>query len=395
MNKHITLTLCVCLFYLCLNSQNNYFNDILHQIELNNIELKAFKSFKNSEKLKIKSSNNLSDPTVIGYFLPFSSQENSSNYTEFEVTQSFDFPSLYGARKEWINLKSEEFDIKYNELKQNVLLKANKLLVKVIYLRKIQELQEKRHLKSKKVYHQVLELYNKEQIGILELNKVKIAWMQVKFQVKKTELEINSLLKELSSLNGDKAITLDKSDYLDDYLIDDFSSLWNSKLKKDASLQIYSSAENSSLQQITVEKRASLPKITLGYNNQGVSGNRVSGFLGGLTIPLWKHKNKVKAAKQYHQSLFENKSSKFSESQANYFHLYNKYSGLYKKYIEYKTTLTELDSEKLLDKAYELGEISFIDYHHELDFYHKAIDEMLEMELELQLLKTEIYKHTL
>lgn len=170
MKKHIVFALCGYLFYMFAGAQEVSYNGLLQIIEQNNNELKAFRSYIESEKLKAKSNNNLSDPEVIGYYLPFDSNNNSSNYSEFEISQSFEFPTVYRARKEWNNLKAEELDYKYIELKQSVLLKANKLLVKIISLYKQREIEEHRHEKSKKVYEQVLELFNKEQVGILELN---------------------------------------------------------------------------------------------------------------------------------------------------------------------------------------------------------------------------------
>ncbi|OSY89301.1 transporter [Tenacibaculum holothuriorum] len=395
MNKRIAFTLCGCLFYMFMTAQETHFNSLFKQIEQNNKELKAFKSFTESEKLKTKSTNNLSDPEVIGYYLPFASQSNASDYTEFEISQSFEFPTVYAARKKWSNLKAEELDYKYNELKQSVLLKVNKLLVKVISLNKLKKIRENRHQKSKKVYEQILALYQKEQVGILELNKAKIAWMQVRFQVEKTELEQASLLKELANLNGGKSIEFNQNDYLEKSAIETFETLWNNKLTKDPLLNYYNAQENASLQQIKIAQQKTLPNLTLGYNNQGVSGNRISGIMGGISIPLWSTKNKVKAAKYKHQFQVDNKQSKVSNIEAKYFQLYNSYVLLHKKYTDYKNTMESLNSDELIYKAYELGEFSFMEYHLELDFYHKAMDEMLDMELELQLLKTELYKHTL
>jgi len=65
------------------------------------------------------------------------------------------------------------------------------------------------------------------------------------------------------------------------------------------------------------------------------------------------------------------------------------------KFNEYQTTMGNLDSEQLLFKAYQLGEYSFMDYYLELQFYRTAKDRMLQMEKELQLLRTQLLKHQL
>jgi hypothetical protein len=65
------------------------------------------------------------------------------------------------------------------------------------------------------------------------------------------------------------------------------------------------------------------------------------------------------------------------------------------KYNEYQITMSNLDSEKILFKAYILGEFSFMDYYVELQFYRNASDKMLQMEKELQLLQARLLKHQL
>jgi outer membrane protein TolC len=394
MYKKIASAFCGCLLVCTtLFAQSN--SDVLKQIEQNNKELQAFRGYIESQKLENKTINNLSNPEFIGYYLPFGSNNNPSNYSEFEISQTFEFPTVYGSRKKLNNLNAEELDYKYAQLKQNVILKANKLLVKIISLHKQREIEEHRHEKSKKVYEQVQELYNKEQVGILELNKAKIAWMQVRFHVEKVDLEYTSVLKELEILNGGQSVYFNQSNYEDDISIADFNTLWLEKQSADPEILAYKAAENTSLQQIKLEKQKTLPNLSLGYNSQGISSDRVSGFMGGFTIPLWKSKNKVKAAKSNYQFQVDNTNSEISKQEAAYFDIYNQYILLNKKYTDYKNSLAKLNSEELIYKAYELGEFSFMEYYLELEFFHNAVDEMLLMQLELQLLQAELYKHTL
>ena len=65
------------------------------------------------------------------------------------------------------------------------------------------------------------------------------------------------------------------------------------------------------------------------------------------------------------------------------------------KYNEYQTTMSNLNSEQLLFKAYMLGEYSFMDYYVELQFYRNASDRMLQMEKEIQLLQAQPLKQRL
>jgi hypothetical protein len=138
-----------------------------------------------------------------------------------------------------------------------------------------------------------------------------------------------------------------------------------------------------------------LPNLAVGYNHQGEGNNNYSGFYGGISIPLWDSKNKIKAAVTnyyYQQSFTELKTAKlYTQFQG----MCSRYELMLVKYKEYQATLGSLNSEELLIKAYMLGEYSFMNYYVELQFYRNAFDKMLQMEKELQLLQAHLLKHQL
>lgn len=395
MNKHIVSVICGCLLYVTGIAQNDSFENTLNVIEQNNKELQAFKKFIESKSLTFSSENNLPNPEVSAYYLPFGSANNTSNYSEFEVSQSIEFPTVYGARRQWNVLKTEQLNEEYKLLRQRVLLRASKQVNKLISFEKQHAIEIERHEQSEQVYNQMKELFKKEQVGVLELNKAKIAWMQLKFHVEQIETKKVTVLKQLTSLNGGMSLDFETASFVEDKPMDSFDTLWNDHINKDPSLIKLKLNEAASLQQLKVEKNKSLPNLTLGYNNQGVSGTRVSGFLGGVSIPIWNNKNKVKAARSNHEYQVINSQAQFVSKEATYFEQFNTYQILYKKFHEYKQTLVSLNGDELLFKAYMLGEYSFMEYYMELEFYHNAYDDMLLMELELQQLKTELLKHNL
>ena len=105
MDKYIVFAICGCLFFVTGFSQDRNIGELLNEIEQNNTELKAYQSFIDGQKLQNKSGNNLPDPQLSGYYLPFGDHQ-TDDYTEFEISQSFEFPSVYAARNKWNNLKA-------------------------------------------------------------------------------------------------------------------------------------------------------------------------------------------------------------------------------------------------------------------------------------------------
>lgn len=394
MNIKLVCAIGVCLFIGKAYSQAVTVDEVLNQIEQNNTELKAYQSYIDGQNLQNKSGNNLPDPQLSGYYLPFG-EHQSNDYTEFEISQSMEFPTVYAARSKWNSLKAEQLQAVFTKKRQEVLLKAKQGLINLYILQKQKTIETNRKQQSQQVYEQMQQLFNKEQVGILDFNKAKVAWIQEQFVVEQLQTEIQNQITVLQTLNGEQSLELENLQLEIPFKLPTFEALWTEKLANDPKLLELQTNEASALQNITLEKNKILPNLALGYNYQGVNGNNYSGVYGGLSIPLWNSKNKVKAAQanyEYQQSSSQvAKQLLYAELQQKY----NQYQLLLDKYTEYQNTIETLNSEGLLFKAYSLGEYSFLEYYMEVQFYRDATDNMLQMEKELQLLQAQLLIHQL
>ncbi|TXD84473.1 TolC family protein [Subsaximicrobium wynnwilliamsii] len=394
MNKYIVFAICGCLFFINGFSQTTNIEELLNEIEQNNIELKGYQSFIESQQLENKSTNNLPDPQLSGFYLPFGDNA-TGDYTEYQISQSFEFPTVYAARGQWNASKSQQLESGYEKRRQDVLLNAKELLIKLVFLQKQKAIETERRTQSKQVFDQIQELFNKEQVGILDLNKAKIAWIQEQFIVQQIQSDLQIQMSKLKTLNGGKPLASLSALIVLPAEIGTIENLWQEKLTKEPLLQELKANETASFQKVKLEKNKVLPNMALGYNYQGVSGNNYSGFYGGISIPLWSSKNKVKAAEANYEYQQSNTEVITTSLYTQFQETYNQYLLMLEKFNEYQTTMGNLNSEQLLFKAYQLGEYSFMDYYVELQFYRNASDKMLQMEMELQLLQTQLLKHQL
>ena len=394
MNKQIVFAICGYLFFINGFSQTKNIEEILKGIEQNNTELIGYQSFIESRQLENKSNNNLPDPQLSGYYLPLG-DNTTEVYTEYQISQSFEFPTVYSSRGKWNDSKSDQLQTVYSKKRQEVLLDAKNKLLELSFLQKKEVIEIERRAQSKQVFDQIQELFNKEQVGILDLNKAKIAWIQEQFVVEKIESDIQILFSKLKMLNGNKPLDILSVGITLSTEIESMENLWKEKLTNEPTLQELKANEVASSQKVKLEKNKVLPNVALGYNYQGVNGNNYSGFYGGLSIPLWNSKNKVKAAQANYEYQQSNTQVIKTSVYAQFQETFNRYQLMRSKYNEYQTTMDNLESEKLLFKAYMLGEYSFMDYYVELQFYRNASDKMLQMEKELQLLQAQLLKHQL
>ena len=394
MNKYIVSAICGCLFFVNGFSQSRNVAELLNQIEQNNTALKGYQLYIESQQFENKSANNLPNPQLSGYYLPFGNNATDA-YTEYQISQSFEFPTVYSTRGKWNDLKSKQLQTTYLKKRQEVLLNAKELFIELVFLQKQKVIESERRIQSKQVFDQIQELFDKEQVGVLDLNKAKLAWIQEQFVVEQIECAIQILISKIRTLNGDKPLVGLSMETIFSMEIGSVENLWKDKLTNDPSLQQLNANEKASLQKVKLEKNKLLPSLALGYNYQGVNGNNYSGFYGGLSIPLWGNKNKVKAAQANYEYQQSNTQVMITSLYAQYQETFNRYKLMLSKYNEYQQTMIALNSESLLLKAYILGEYSFMDYYVELQFYRDASDKMLQMEKELQLLQAKLLKHQL
>lgn len=394
MYKKMVSAIGICLISIVAYAQNSNIDQLISQIEENNKQLQAYSSLMESKHLKLKSGNNLPDPEASIYHLPWGDNSTGS-YTEMEISQSFEFPTVYGARKELIGKEKEKMQLEYDALRQEILLKAKKHLLEVIYLNKKMAVEQQRIQQAKQVYSQIQEMYKKKEVGVLEVNKAKVSWMQEQFKMQELKNRKKNLLILLKKLNGGNEVSVSTPEFTNNLTIASMDSLWQKKKQKDPDISVLKQKEKVARQEIKVSKNKSLPDLTAGFNYQGSATSTLSGIYGGISIPLWNSNNKVKAAKAQYQYQQDYSNTKMMDTYADFQEKYNNYEVLLDKYNEYQSTMQGLKSAKLLLEAYELGEISFIEYYMELQFFRQAYDSMLKVENQLRQIKAEILKHQL
>lgn len=394
MYKNIVFALCGCLLSFSGISQTVTIDSILKQVEQNNQELKALNEYLESKRLELKAGNNLPDPQLGAYYLPFG-EHSSGDYTEFQVSQSFEFPTVYGARGSLIEKQSAQLELDYQLKRQEILAQAKAYCLNLIYLNKRLATESLRVEQAKQVFAQVQELYEKEQVGILELNKAKVAWMQEQFKTQQIESDISNVMLQLTNLNGGTPVDLSIEEYGISLVLDSKDAVWNAKQTQDPELMQLKQQELIAQQSLTLAKNEGLPNLTAGYNSQGVSGERFSGIYAGVTIPLWSNRNKVKAAEAQFNFQKSYSSVKNLQAYTSFEKQYNDYTIMLAKFREYDATLKGLNSDELLLQAYQLGELSFLEYYMELQFYRQAYDAMLNMQYELYISQNQLLKHQL
>ena len=183
-------------------------SSFLESIEANNTYLKSLKATVERKKAAMYTNNSLPNLEVGGYYMPFS-QHSTGDYTEFEITQSFQLPGTYRFKTQYADQNQALFDIEYHIERQSMLLKASNLLSQYHYYKKVLELENKRFSQTKLLETKFKSALTNGEITILEYNRVKLHSLQQSYLVENTKSKIKEIQASITLLNGGQEISLD------------------------------------------------------------------------------------------------------------------------------------------------------------------------------------------
>ena len=369
-------TICPKLF-----SQNNI-DDILSSIEKNNTTLSALRNKVEAEKIGNKTNIYLQNPEIEFNYL-WSSPTVIGNRKDISIKQTFDFPSVYGFKNQISDLKNEQSALEYQKQLMNILLKARLLCIDIIYNNALKSELTKRLILAKDNENSYKLMFDKGEANILEYNKVLLDVLNYQKEIESVDIENNSLLMELSQLNGGQKIEFIEKSFGLVELPSDFEAWYLSAEQNNPILNWLGEEIKINEAEVKLNRATSLPKFQTGYMSEDIVGQQFKGITIGMTIPLWENKNKVKFAKA---------NTIVTESIAydNKLQFYNHLKKLFSKSIrqqmnvnDFRKKLVMYDNSELLKKAMDMGEISLIDYILELSIYYVSVNELLHLEREM------------
>ena len=363
--------------------------DVLRRIEANNPGLKAAAAEVEAQKLENRSEALLENPEFEFNYLW--GADGIGNRRDFRVTQAFDVATLSGMKSRQVAGRNEIAALQYKSERINVLLEAKQACINLIYYNALKA-ELNTHLEQAQAL--VTSFEKRLKVGganVLDLNKAKVHLTAVRGQLSQVEVERQSLLSTLKFLNGGEDIVLEDASYgLADALPSDFESWYGEASQKNPVLQYVRQEVSVGERQLSIDKTAWLPELTVGYMSELTTADKFRGVTVGVNIPLWSNANKVR---QSRARIAAAESRKEAAEQRFYFDLlsqYNRAASLKENSELMRASLVETDSRDYLLSAQSKGEISMIEYLVETDQYYEALEQTLAAERDYHLALAEL-----
>lgn len=382
------LTILILMVSIVSYAQNSM-EHILHEIESNNTTLLSLQKQVEAHKLGNKSGIYLPNPEV-EYTHLWGTPIEIGNESTFAITQSMDFPTAYGHRNKISNMQNQNLDLLYSSERINLLLQAKQLIINLTYYNALSKDYENRIKIAEEIAESYQRMFDEGKIDFLERNQVYMDFLTCINEKEKIDIERKSLLNELKTLNGGKEIEYESTVFILSPLPANFNEWYLKAESMSPILQYLTKQIEISKQQLKLNKALSLPKLSAGYVDERILGQKLQGVTIGVSIPLWENKNSVKQAKAdivYNETTLEDNKIQYYIKLQN---LFIKSVDLQKTALKYRQALSTYNSVPILRKALEAGEITLLNYLMQIENYYDAYNNMLEVERDYALAEAEL-----
>ena len=363
-------------------TQAQNIDGILRDIEVNNASLRAQKSLDKAQRLELRAGNMPEGPEV--EYMHSWDRNSSATISEINVTQGFDFPTAYIARRKAVLAQEEQLGHELNTFRQEILLEAKLLCIDIIALRQEYHLLEMRTANTRRMATAMQRALEKGEISTLEKNRgdIELANMQNLLGLKKIELE--SALERLQNLNGGKAVALDDSTFSMPEEVLPFEVMKQEYECRAPQLLSLMAEKKSAEAGLKVSRSGALPGIAVGYHHEIGGEEKLNGIIVGISLPLWKSRREIKRAKAQIEYADAQLESVRIDQLSTLKELYGRYHTL-------KTTFEalvriDLQQEPALQhitKAYRTGILNETDFLSEVNARYEVKEQRIAIERDL------------
>lgn len=355
------------------------FDRVLETVVSNNLSLKYAESENEAAIAAMKAENTLEAPEI--GFESLWGAKGIGDKRNFSISQGFDWPGVYAARRDAIRKSQSAMQFLRESSQLETRQEVRLLLIDIIYTKQRIASTEKicEGLASMMtVFKKAMEEGNETR---LDYNKAVLEKIAAERELKTLKGEYASMLASLQVLNGGHDVTDLVMALGETYPEADLASLRpdleNLRVKDPAIAAVKAQAEaEKSL--VRMEKRSMLPGFSLSYNHEWEMGDRFNGFSISMSLPFLTGKKNVKAALLRSQTAEMQQEMELIRLSAAMSGDYDKALQLRELLDQYEGVMNDDSDFVLLKKAFDGGQINFLTYMQELNFFLGARRDFLE-----------------
>lgn len=374
---------------------DNDFNRIALSIAANSPVLRGARLTADAEAATLRTENNLSDPEIgFGYLWGEGETDDKWNLS---ISQSFDWPGVYAARRKAIAAGSKALEESYRATQLATVLDVKIAMIDLVNSRKHLHLAQEMTDTIQRLYEAVKSGVANGEISRLDLNKLEIERVNLRRELGACKRLYEDCVASLRILNGGhecSEIITRLTEYPDEPLESEENYL-RLATASNPTLAASRAKEESDRQAAKAERRMSFPGFSIGYTYEHEVPDRWHGITFGLTLPVFSNRHKAKAATlAANATKMENIALETSET-ATIAADRRKAAILLDEIQTLRPAVESADHMLLLHKALRGGQLSLIEYLQETQFFLQARKDFLETEYQYILTVARLNRFTL
>jgi cobalt-zinc-cadmium efflux system outer membrane protein len=361
-------------------AQTSTFNDFLRLVAQHHPHFNSLQSQLEANKTANLLNLTPDDPELgLNYLIP--SPKLKAYRLDYQISQSFAFPTVYPRMKQLAGSENDVLDIQNVVAKNERLLDAALLQLEWIFQNQKAAILKERFETGKALYEAYQKATNLGEASVLERNRVRLFAAQLEKQMDLNTIDLQASAGRLLWMVGGKTtfteVTLPAWG-----LPQRFEDWYEEQLSAAPEWQQFKDMERRDQALIKLNQAKWLPQIQLGYMREQDLEVEFRGATVGVSIPLWQQKNQIKFARSQYKATQEAKSMQYSELKQSFYQSWLKAQKLLQYSQEMRELLDQNPNQIGFRKALEEGEITLFEYLTEQSMRYDLEDQWLETQKE-------------
>lgn len=354
------------------------FNEVATSILLKSPVYTAATYTLDSEAAALKTASNLPDPEIKGEYLVLPSDHD--NRWTLELGWGVEWPGVYKARSVEAKEKLSASQLAVVTQRMETLAEIKSLLADYVQCVKKISILEELNQNNDSIYKLAEHAARGGEMTILDLNKVKLEYANIRTAKAAIEEERNQIVASLSQIYGDDCHALLQQFNCEFPQIVIPSQEQISGIKDNAPEVLNAMAEAEAARKSKdVVKMEALPSLALGYKHSFEDGFHFNGVTFGVSLPIFSSRGKQKAADAEIKAAEYQAEARALEIEAEAQQNCRSLQYMDSQIRELTPLIESADYNTALLKAYKGGVLTLIEYISDRNYFTTAAIELVTL----------------
>ncbi len=294
------------------------------------------------------------------------------------IGQAFDWPGVYGARREAAGYRAEALGRLYRGALLDRAYEVKQLLVKLSVARSHMSTLQQAEYAEQQLAEAYAGAFDRGEATILDVSKIRLQIFEIANLVAAAEATLHDIEASLRAYGADPdKIVL--PEVTDNAVLKPYEYYRELLLANDPTIAAASSLAGAASAEVKVARRSALPSFKLAYTHDFEENVHFNGFSVGISFPAWSRRKSVRAAEAEHEAALMEADDYAMRVNARLMSDYARCQTLNRRIDDARSTFASDDYPALLKKALDARRISLYEYLNSYREYYQSKTAYIEL----------------